>query len=114
MRKNTKNPFHRAVYFNRIAPFIGKQIIKILVGQRRVGKSYVLYDLMLQIQKIDKDANIIYIDKENIEFDTITNYRELNDFVVSKLKKSKNYIFIDEIQLIKFSYYNKITFVRFR
>lgn len=102
MRKNAKNPFHRAVYFNRIAPFIGKQIIKILVGQRRVGKSYVLYDLMLQIQKLDKDANIIYIDKENIEFDTITNYRELNDFVVSKLKKgAKNYIFIDEIQLIR-------------
>ena len=46
MREITKNPFHRAIYFNRIAPFIGKQIIKILVGQRRVGKSFVLYDLM--------------------------------------------------------------------
>jgi predicted AAA+ superfamily ATPase len=102
MSEKVRNPFHRAVYFNRIAPFIGKQIIKILVGQRRVGKSCVLYDLMLQIRKMDKNANIIYINKESIEFDEITNYRELNDFVVAKLKKAaKNYIFIDEIQTIK-------------
>jgi len=102
MGEIAKNPFHRAIYFNRIAPFIGKQIIKILVGQRRVGKSFVLYDLMLQIKKLDKNANIIYIDKENIEFDAITNYRELNDYVVSQLKNSKkNYIFIDEVQMIK-------------
>ena len=98
----TKNPFHRAIYFNRIAPFIGKQIIKILVGQRRVGKSFVLYDLMLQIKKLDKNANIIYIDKENIEFDVIKNYKDLNDYIVSQLKTGKkNYIFIDEIQMIK-------------
>ena len=102
MGEITKNPFHRTIYFNRIAPFIGKQIIKILVGQRRVGKSFVLYDLMLQIKKLDENANIIYIDKENIDFDAITNYKELNDFVVSQSKTGKkNYIFIDEIQMIK-------------
>jgi predicted AAA+ superfamily ATPase len=102
MSEITKNPFHRAIYFNRIAPFIGKQIIKILVGQRRVGKSFVLYDLILQIKKRDKSANIIYIDKESIEFDAITNYKELNDYVVSKsVTGKKNYIFIDEIQMIK-------------
>ena len=102
MSGTTKNPFHRAIYFNRIAPFIGKQIIKILVGQRRVGKSFVLYDLILQIKKLDKNANIIYIDKENIDFDAITNYKELNDYVVDKSKKgAKNYIFIDEVQMIR-------------
>ena len=102
MGEITKNPFHRTVYFNRIAPFIGKQIIKILVGQRRVGKSFVLYDLILQIKKLDKSANIIYIDKENIDFDFITNYKELNDYIVSQSRTGKkNYIFIDEIQMIK-------------
>jgi len=102
MGEATKNPFHRAIYFNRIAPFIGKQIIKILVGQRRVGKSFALYDLMLQIKKLDKNANIIYIDKENIDFDAITNYKELNDYVASQSKTGKkNYIFIDEVQMIK-------------
>ena len=102
MGEIAKNPFHRAIYYNRIAPFIGKQIIKILVGQRRVGKSFVLYDLMLQIKAHDKNANIIYIDKENIDFDAITNYKELNDYVVSQSKTDKkNYIFIDEIQMIK-------------
>ena len=102
MDEIAKKPFHRAIYFNRIAPFIGKQIIKILVGQRRVGKSFVLYDLILQIKKQDKKANIIYIDKENIEFDDIADYKGLNDYVVSKsVAGKKNYIFIDEIQMIK-------------
>ena len=89
MREITKNPFHRAIYFNKIVPFIGKQIIKILVGQRRVGKSFVLYDLMLQIKKRDKNANVIYVDKENINFDAVTNYKELNDYVVSQSKTGK-------------------------
>jgi predicted AAA+ superfamily ATPase len=47
---------------------------------------------------------MIYIDKEDIEFDAIINYIELNDHVVSKQKTGKkNYIFIDEIQTIKTS-----------
>jgi predicted AAA+ superfamily ATPase len=52
--------FRRDIYINRITPFIGKQIVKILVGHRRVGKSYVLYSLMDNIRKSDRKANIIW------------------------------------------------------
>jgi predicted AAA+ superfamily ATPase len=92
----------RSLYINRISPFIDKQVVKVLTGHRRVGKSYILYQLMNIIGKINKSANIIYINKEDIAFDRIRDYEQLNDYVVSKQKSdAKNYIFIDEIQLIK-------------
>lgn len=89
----------RDTYLDRIKPFINKSIIKVMIGQRRVGKSYVLLQLMDMIKKEVKNPNIIYINKEDISFSFITNSLELNDYILSKLKKSaKNYIFIDEIQ----------------
>ena len=91
----------RDLYINKITPFIDKQIIKVLTGHRRVGKSYILYQLMNIIEKNNQSANIIYINKEDIAFDKIRDYEQLNDYVSSKLKNdTKNYIFIDEIQLI--------------
>ncbi len=86
-------------YLNSIKPYINTNIIKVIVGQRRVGKSYFLYQVMDEIRKIDKDANIIYINKELYEFDRIKNYHDLKMYIEKKsINKEKNYIFIDEIQ----------------
>jgi predicted AAA+ superfamily ATPase len=99
--KNSKDYIPRQTYIARIEPFIGKQIVKVLVGHRRVGKSYILYQLMALIEKANVDKNIIYINKEDISFDDIKDYKQLYDYVSSKLNPNmKNYIFIDEIQLI--------------
>ncbi|GHT15405.1 ATPase [Bacteroidia bacterium] len=100
MKKPT-NILERSLYINKIRPFVDKQIVKVLTGHRRVGKSYILYQLMNIIKAKNKNANIIYINKEDIAFDAVRNYEQLNEFVVSKLKSdAKNYIFVDEIQLI--------------
>jgi predicted AAA+ superfamily ATPase len=48
----------RDVYIARIKPFIDKNIIKVLTGQRRVGKSYLLFQLMQVIEQNDPGANI--------------------------------------------------------
>ena len=91
----------RETYLRKIQPFMQKPIVKVLTGHRRAGKSYLLFQLMEQILNSDKSANIIYINKEEIKFDIIKNYVDLNDFVLSKTKdEQKNYIFIDEIQEI--------------
>lgn len=76
-----------------------KPIIKVLVGQRRVGKSYMLLQLMDEIR--NEDVNIIYLDKELDIHSSVTNDKELYDFVISQLNPDKkNYLFIDEIQEI--------------
>lgn len=94
-----KRYLKRTLYLDKIGPFIDKPIIKVLVGQRRVGKSYMLLQLMDKIR--NEHVNIIYLDKELDIHSSVTNDIELHDFVVSHLKPDKkNYLFIDEIQEI--------------
>jgi predicted AAA+ superfamily ATPase len=93
--------YSRAAYLGKITPFMGKNMVKVLTGHRRAGKSYVLYQLMGKIKKNDPTANIIYINKEDIAFDNIRNCKDLNDYLAEKSVKNKmNCIFIDEVQLI--------------
>ena len=93
---------NRDVYIARIKPFIKKNLIKVLTGQRRVGKSYLLFQLMQEIKHLDPNANVIYINKEDLKFDFICNAQDLNDYVLSlSVETSTNYIFIDEIQDIE-------------
>jgi predicted AAA+ superfamily ATPase len=98
----SKNIILRNAYLRKIEPFIDKNIIKIITGQRRVGKSYTLLQLIELIQKKNPKANIIFIDKEKYDFDNILNYIDLIDFIQkNQSEKEKNYLFIDEIQEIE-------------
>lgn len=91
----------RNTYINRIKPFMDTPIVKVMIGHRRVGKSYILFQLIDLIRKGDEDANIIYINKEDIEFIDIISHKELYTYISERLKNhKKNYIFIDEIQEI--------------
>lgn len=90
----------RETYINKVKPFINKQLIKVFTGQRRVGKSYLLFQIMEIIKQENSKNNIIYIDKENIDFDFIKNYHDLYDFVKSKSNSKYNFLFIDEVQEI--------------
>jgi len=92
---------NRPSYSARIRPFIGKQIIKVLTGQRRVGKSYLLYQLMDEIRNTDVKANIVYINCELEEFRVLQTHIDLLDYLGGKLQENKsNYLFIDEVQEI--------------
>jgi hypothetical protein len=93
----------RPRYLEKIKPHIGKNIIKVLVGARRTGKTYLLFQIIEEIKKIDSHANIIYINKEQHEYRSIDNDENLYNYVVSKSKANKkNYVFIDEVQEIKY------------
>jgi uncharacterized protein len=93
---------NRDSYIQRIKPFMRTPIVKVMIGHRRVGKSYILFELIELIQSQEDDANIIYINKEDIEFVDIISYKELHDYISTKLVNNKrNYIFIDEIQEIE-------------
>lgn len=95
----------RSGYTSKIADYMGNRLIKVLVGQRRTGKSYVLRQVAKNL--IDNGipaANTLFINKEFTGFDFLTNAKELDELI--KLYKSelkpvgKVYIFIDEIQNI--------------
>ena len=88
----------RQNYLDKIFKYLGKEVIIVLTGQRRVGKSYLLKQFYQEKIK-EPNSNIIYIDKEKREFDFIRNYQNLNDYIESKFVKDKhNYILIDEVQ----------------
>ncbi|MCG9881253.1 MAG: ATP-binding protein [Bacteroidia bacterium] len=97
-----KNIYQRSAYLDKIKPFINKGLIKVITGQRRVGKSYLLFQIMELILTESPEAEIIYINKEDLQFSAITNAEELNNYVLER--KNKNgftYVFVDEIQDIE-------------
>lgn len=92
---------NRQTYIDKIEKHIGKGLIIVLVGQRRVGKSYMM-KMLRDRKSTDIDNNVIYIDKEKREFDKIQNYQDLNNFIAQHFDNTRhNYILIDEIQDIK-------------
>ena len=91
----------RQEYLDKIEKYLGKDLIIVLTGQRRVGKSYTL-KMFRDLKAQEENSNIIYIDKEKREFDYIQNYQQLNDYIEQHYcRGKKNYILIDEIQDIQ-------------
>ncbi len=93
---------NRPSYTKRIAPFINKNIIKVLTGQRRVGKSCILRQIQEHIEQTHPDSNTICINKELEEFSFIRTHEDLSTYVSEHLKEGKaNYLFVDEVQDIQ-------------
>ncbi len=96
------NYIPRKHYLDKIIPFIGKNLIKVITGQRRVGKSYFLFQLMDYIKNQNTDANNIYISKELFEYSEIVTFSDLIVFVEAQIRENiQNCLFIDEIQDIE-------------
>ncbi len=87
----------RPIYTERIEQWLGKGLVIVLTGQRRVGKSMCLHLIAERIAH--PSSNIIYIDKEDHEFDAITTATALNSYLEEHCLADKhNYILIDEVQ----------------
>lgn len=100
--KTPKNIIKREDYIKRVLPFVGKNLIKVFTGQRRVGKSYLLFQIMDYLLQLDSETAIIYINKEDIAFSDIRTAQDLHNYVLEqKSNKAKTYVFIDEIQDIE-------------
>lgn len=98
--------FQRKSYVKFIKRTLNTPLVKVLVGQRRVGKSYVMRQLisyLIQEERVPKH-NIIYINKENIAFEFIQNYHDVQTMVDHHQKKNnlkgKIYVLLDEVQEI--------------
>ena len=90
----------RKYYADKVDSWIGKGNIIVLVGPRRVGKSYILKDF-IQRHSHEENINIIYVDKEKKAFKNIKTKDDLDTYIESLFQPEKhNYILIDEVQQI--------------
>ena len=98
--------FERSEYLNTISKYIGNKLIKVLVGQRRVGKSYVLRQIINYLSSVNgvNPQNIFYINKEYTAFDEIKSTSDLDTLFTYYRQQfsltGKIYIFLDEVQNI--------------
>lgn len=92
----------RQTYIDRIRPYIDQDVIKVIVGQRRVGKSYFLFQVMSWLRETNEQPAILYLNKEYHEFDPIRTGADMLKWVGNQTVSSseKTYLFIDEIQEI--------------
>lgn len=83
-------------------PFADQEIIKILIGQRRVGKSYLMFQLMDEIGLSFPGSVILYINKELYEFRQLITWEDLINHIHSLRKPDRKcFVFIDEVQDIQ-------------
>lgn len=92
----------REKYLKIIRPFYEQDLIKVITGIRRSGKSVILTQIMEELKESGiKEEQIIYINFEFADYIDITDAKKLNAFIEQKLiNKAKYYVFFDEIQNI--------------
>lgn len=91
----------REAYLSKIRGFYDSDLIKILVGIRRCGKSVILNQIIAELKKERKidEEHIIFINFEFIEFEELLDYKKLNKYIKDKIQDNKiYYLFLDEIQ----------------
>ncbi len=93
------NNIQRHIYLKRIEPYVGKNLIKLIVGQRRIGKSYFLKQVADLFAENHSGTPVIFINKEDLAFDSIRDYSDLVSYAESKRENDGLHaIFIDEVQ----------------
>ena len=92
----------REQYLNQLIESKDLNLIKVITGVRRSGKSTLLlqYKEYLISQGIS-EKNIIYMNFESADWYSIKNYEDLYNYIENNINKNKNYILLDEVQNIE-------------
>ena len=93
----------RERYLTKIRPFYDQDLIKVIMGIRRCGKSVLLLQIIDELkEKGIPESQIIYINFENEDYNFIKNDIDLHNYIKEKIiNEEKYYLFFDEIQNIK-------------
>ena len=79
----------RKRYLKALNTYLGKPFIKVLVGMRRTGKSSIIKLLIAELlEKGVPERNILYINKESLEFEEIQTYKDLNSYVIKNYRSA--------------------------
>lgn len=92
----------RKTYLSHIISHLNRGMMIILVGQRRVGKSFMLRQVRNWLEENRPGATIVYVNKELLDFSHLTNANELYEYVAPEFAEGgDNYLLIDEVQDIE-------------
>ena len=93
----------REIYLSKIRGFYDSDLVKILVGIRRCGKSVILKQIIEEIKDREvQEDHILYINFEFVEYEELKDYKKLNQYVKEKIQDNKKYyVFLDEIQNVE-------------
>lgn len=90
----------RDFYLDKLKNVMGTPDIKVITGVRRCGKSKLMDAFIDWIKQNEKDSNIIHINYNLFEFNSIKTAQSLNSYVEERYQKNNiNYLLIDEVQL---------------
>ena len=92
----------REIYLEKIRNFYDSELIKVIMGISRCGKSVLLIQIIEELkEKGIKEDHIIYINFEDYDFIEYTDPKKFNELIKSKIKDEKKYyLFFDEIQSV--------------
>lgn len=104
---NFDNGTERSLYLNRILPFTGNRVIKVITGQRRSGKSWLMRQIIssLLAKGAMQPKQVLYINKEFYRFQFLQTPDDLMDLFEAYCREinptDKSFVFLDEIHNIK-------------
>ena len=94
-----KDEIIRTAYLDRLMRYKDIDVIKIITGMRRVGKSYLMRQFRAALEESGiRKENILYIDMESMRDERFRNGRVLYDEVMSREGRGRLYLMIDEVQ----------------
>lgn len=92
----------RDFYLNKLKDVMGTPDIKVITGVRRSGKSKLLDAFMSYVRESDPSANIIHVNFNLQEYEGLTEYHALHDYIENAYAHGKNnFVLIDEVQMCK-------------
>ena len=93
---------NRDLYLNKLISWKNNELIKIISGMRRCGKSTLLQLFKEHLLSVGvKENEIIFINFESADFNEIDNYRKLQKYIKENISEKKTYILLDEVQLVE-------------
>ena len=93
----------REKYLSKIRPFYDQDLIKVIMGIRRCGKSVILLQIINELKARGiPESQIIYINFEFEDYSFIKNDMDLHNYIKEKMiNEEKYYLFFDEIQNVE-------------
>lgn len=77
-------------------------IVKVILGVRRAGKSVIMRQFMKQIEEVSLDSDVFFANFESSDYDGIFDYKDLNLLISKRLSKTRRtYVFLDEVQRVE-------------